>query len=188
MHSKTSVVGKKQRLSALCASCAVKAFPALPEIDWIAPLAEAYLRGYRPRAQTRGALRGCWFVSPAEQRGGGRCGFFVGYLLEEKGWEFLAPRPPECLVFAWVKPIGGAAHRRLVRQQSSLVRGVFEYIRWLTHRPPRFAFFEDELPALARHASMRDWPAAKHEHYSRNFFIETLAWLVRSGLVKKLAL
>lgn len=39
---------------------------------------------------------------------------------------------------------------------------------------------------MARHASMKDWPTAKREHLSRNFFIETLCWLVRSGLVRKL--
>lgn len=33
---------------------------------------------------------------------------------------------------------------------------------------------------------MGDWPAEKREHMARNFFIETLAWLVRSGLVRKL--
>ncbi|MGH9792066.1 MAG: hypothetical protein ACRD5W_12725, partial [Candidatus Acidiferrales bacterium] len=31
------------------------------------------------------------------------------------------------------------------------------------------------------------WPPEKYQHYSRNFFIETLAWLVRSGLVRRLA-
>jgi hypothetical protein len=69
---------------------------------------------------------------------------------------------------------------------GSLVRKTFEYIRWLTHRPPRFVFHENEEAAMARHASMKDWPAAKREHLSRNFFIETLCWLVRSGLVRKL--
>jgi hypothetical protein len=39
---------------------------------------------------------------------------------------------------------------------------------------------------MTRHASMREWPRGKYEHFSRNFFIESLAWLVRSGLVRKL--
>jgi len=39
---------------------------------------------------------------------------------------------------------------------------------------------------MARHVSMQAWPAEKHQHLSQNFFIETLAWLVRSGLVRKL--
>jgi hypothetical protein len=33
---------------------------------------------------------------------------------------------------------------------------------------------------------MTEWPPEKYQHFSGNFFIETLAWLVRSGLVKKL--
>jgi hypothetical protein len=66
------------------------------------------------------------------------------------------------------------------------VRKTFEYIRWLTHRPPRFAFEEEAYAAMTRHTSMRDWPQGKYEHFSRNFFIESLAWLVRSGLVRKL--
>lgn len=114
-------------------------------------------------------------------------GFFVGYLNEAQGqFSFLKPEPPECVVFAWVSPPGSDLHRRLVREPGSLVRKTFEYIRWLTHRPPRFLFHENEEAAMARHASMKDWPAAKREHLSRNFFIETLCWLVRSGLVRKL--
>jgi len=66
------------------------------------------------------------------------------------------------------------------------MRKTFHYIRWLTHRPPRFAFFDREIAAMVRHNSMRDWPPNKYQHFSRNFFIETLAWLVRSGLVGKL--
>lgn len=66
------------------------------------------------------------------------------------------------------------------------MRKTHEYIRWLTHRPPRFAFYPDALPAMVRHVSMREWPRGKYAHFSRNFFIETLAWLVRSGLVRKL--
>jgi hypothetical protein len=40
---------------------------------------------------------------------------------------------------------------------------------------------------MVRHRTMRDWPEGKYRHFSRNFFIETLAWLVRSGLIRKLA-
>jgi len=115
-----------------------------------------------------------------------RRGFFVGYLVATNDFAFLEPQPPECLVFAFVAPVGGALHRRLVRAPESLLRKTFAYIRWLTHRLPRFVFFEDRLPAMIRHLSMRDWPAEKYEHFSRNFFIETCAWLVRSGLVQRL--
>ena len=94
--------------------------------------------------------------------------------------------PPECIVFAFLEPVGSAFHEAMVAREGSLLRKTAEYIGWLTHRPPRFAFFDDREIALVRHFSMQGWPAAKHQHYSRNFFIETLAWLVRSGLVAKL--
>ncbi len=113
-------------------------------------------------------------------------GFFVGYILREGGLPELEPAPPECLAGAFVAPVGGALHSRLVRAPESLFRGTFTYIGWLTHRRPRFVFREEGKLALVRHASMCEWPAAKHGHLSRNFFIETLAWLVRSGLVKRL--
>jgi hypothetical protein len=157
----------------------------VPPIEWIRALAAPYLRGYRPRAERHGSLRGYWFMAPRE-RPGARRGFFVGYLVAPTGFEFLESQPPECLVFAYVTPLGGALHRRLVRAPESLLRTTFAYIRWLTHRHPRFVFFADQLPAMVRHRSMRDWPPEKYEHFSRNFFIETCAWLVRSGLTRKL--
>lgn len=166
---------------------------------WIRPLAEPYLRGYDAVVQRSGSLRGYWFISPVgkrrRKRGGegarsrgavaGR-GFFVGYLVRGDDFSFLAPEPPECLVFAFVAPVGREPHRRLVSQPGGLLRITAEYVRWLTHRPPRFAFFGDTLPALVRHQSMRGWPRGAYGHLSRNFFIETLAWLVRSGLARKL--
>jgi hypothetical protein len=168
-------------------------------LAWIRQLAAPYLKGYRPVAAKNGGLRGYWFIASAkpqrEKRSTGAghppitgpaAGFFVGYLESAGNFSYLSPQPPECLVFAWIQPVGSALHRKLVAQQGSLVRGIFEYIRWLTHRPPRFEFQEAELPALARHQSMRDWPAARRQHLSRNFYIETLAWLVRGGLVRKL--
>ena len=162
-----------------------------PSIAWIRPLAEPYLRGYRAVAERRSSLRGYWFLRPASGRAGaGRSraalGFFVGYLVRAEDYAFLSPELPECLVFAFVRPVGGLLHRRLVRRPKSLLRGTFEYIRWLTHRPPRFAFYEDQLPALVRRLSMRGWPRAKYEHFSGNFFVEALAWLVRSALVRRL--
>ncbi len=162
-------------------------------IAWIRPLAEPYLRGYRAAAaaERRSSLRGYWFLRTASGRAGARrsraaMGFFVGYLVCAEDYAFLSPEPPECLVFAFVRPVGGLLHRRLVRRPKSLLRGAFEYIRWLTHRPPRFAFYENQLPVLVRHLSMRAWPRAQYEHFSRNFFIEALAWLVRSALVRRL--
>jgi len=159
-------------------------------IAWTRALAQPYLRGYRATAAAASGLRGYWFVAPAARQSGPRApqiGFYVGYLTESSAWAFLPSEAPECAVFAFVRPLRSAAHRRLIARKEALVRRTFEYIRWLTHRPPRFQFFADQLPALVRHRSMREWPSEKYEHFSRNFFIETLAWLVRSGLVRKLA-
>ena len=154
-----------------------------PPIAWIRPLAEPYLRGYRARAERGASLRGWWFLS-AKLRG--QAGFFVGYCVSaSRALPELPGAMPHCVVFAFVKP-KTALHRRLVRPPKSLLRWTSEYIRWLTHRPPRFVFSEDRLATLARSQPMGDWPRGKYEHDSRNFFIETLAWLVRSGLVRRL--
>ena len=166
--------------------------------DWIVPLAEPYLRGYVPAAERSAALAGYRFFAPGSavlRRSTGApkrrtaqpsTGFFVGYLLGDKGVSFLRPEPPECLVFWFAEPVGGALHRRLAGGPQSLARRTAEYIRWLTHRPPRFELFENQRILLVRHDSMRLWPQEKIEHLSRNFFIETLAWLVRSALVRRL--
>ena len=174
-------------------------------MEWIRPLAQPYLRGYRARLQRAGSLRGYWFLHPEWSRGihsvgfetgqssydasseaAEAAGFFVGYLIDSQDFEFLGPHPPECLIFAFAGPLGGVSHARLVRQSGSLVRKTFDYIRWLTHRPPRFVFHEGESAAMARHVPIRDWPARRRQHFSRIFFVETLAWLVRSGLVRRL--
>lgn len=173
--------------------------PPADSVAWIRPLAAPYLKGYKPVAAKSGGLQGYWFLASPKvgvRKGstaagkaptsGQAAGFFVGYLTNGEAYSFFSPEPPECLVFAWIGPVGGALHRRLVQQPGSLVRKTFEYIRWLTHRPPRFVFHERQLPAMARHGSMRVWPPEKRRHLSQNFFIETLAWLVRSGLVREL--
>ncbi|MBI3404857.1 MAG: hypothetical protein HY046_05320 [Acidobacteria bacterium] len=189
---------------------AAKRLSSRPTIDWIPELAEPYLRGYTPRRATGSALHGYWFdagqrlserkrgvgapllLVPSSlkanqehiSKGGPVVGFFVGYLLSDRGWKFLTPFAPECMVFAYVLPVGCAAHKKLVTAEDAFVRQTFEYIRWLTHRPPRFQFFEREIPALIRHIPLSAWPARRIEHYSRNFFIEAFAWLVRSALVR----
>jgi hypothetical protein len=66
------------------------------------------------------------------------------------------------------------------------MRRTAEYIRWLTHHPPRFELFTEAHAALVRHIPTLTWPADRTEHYARNFTIETLAWLVRSALVRRL--
>jgi hypothetical protein len=163
--------------------------------EWIRPLATPYLRGYRAAPERTGNTRGYYFLHPgAMQQAKKRntestrwpAGFFVGYLVDVTGFEFLSPQPPECLVYILVGPPGSNLHRTLVSAPGSLLRKTFDYIRLLTHRPPRFVFHESEQVAMVRHQSMTDWPPEKYEHFSRNFFIETLAWLVRSGIVRKL--
>jgi hypothetical protein len=156
------------------------------EISWIRTLATPYLRGYRGSAVRRGPLRGYRFVPPGTAGPRLRAGFFVGYLLDPQDHEFLHPVPPECIVFAFLGPVGSALYRDMVAREGSLLRKTAEYIGWLTHRPPRFAFFAGHETVLVRHFSMKEWPTSKYQHYSRNFYIETLAWMVRSGLVAKL--
>jgi hypothetical protein len=163
---------------------------------WTRSLATPYLRGYRAIAEKRGSLRGFWFLHPdsegspwqavASSVNGAAAGFFVGYLISPERFEYLSPQPPECLAFVFLAPAGGTLHNRLVQENGSLVRKTFDYIRLLTHRPPRFFLHDAELATMTRHQSMREWPVEKYEHLSRNFFIESLAWLVRSGIVRKL--
>lgn len=153
---------------------------------WIRTLAAPYLRGYRAVPETHRGLRGYRFLAPGANASRARRGFFVGYLVDAASHVFLQPQPPECLVFAFIEPVGSAAYRRLVSAEGSLLHRTAEYIGWLTHRPPRFALFENRDTVLIRHFSMREWAPEKYQHYAGNFFIETLAWLVRSGLVRKL--
>jgi hypothetical protein len=166
---------------------------ATPDCAWIRTLATPYLRGYRAVAESRGSLCGYRFLAEAKIGSRSSRGFFVGYILESskikvsaRNYAFLKPAPPECLVFAFLEPVDSPTYRQLVSAEGSLLRRTTEYIGWLTHRPPRFALFTDQHAVLVRHFSMKNWPKAKHQHFSRNFFIETLAWLVRSGLVAKL--
>ena len=172
--------------------------------NWIPTLAEPYLRGYAPQLESANSLVGYRFraldsASPAlsssppsgtkarlAASAGGSAGFFIGYLLDARGLAFLKCAPPEFLAFCFVEPAGGRLHRRLVSEPDSLVRRTAEYIRWLTHHPPRFELYAEEHAALVRHIPTREWPASRIDHYARNFAIETLAWLVRSALVRRL--
>jgi hypothetical protein len=162
------------------------AAPNFPSTPWIRTLAAPYLQGYRAVLETRGGLRGYRFLAPGASGTRARRGFFVGHLIDPADHQFLRPQPPECIVFAFIEPVSSASYRHLVTEEGSLLRRTAEYIGWLTHRPPRFALFESRDAVLIRHFSMQGWPPEKHQHYSGNFFIETLAWLVRSGLVRKL--
>jgi hypothetical protein len=166
---------------------------------WIPSLAEPYLRGYASTFESGNSLLGWRFLaqrsaaSPTSRKKArlpasetGAAGFFIGYLLDHRGLPFLKSTPPEFLVFCFVEPLGGRLHRRLVSEPDSLMHRTAEYIRWLTHHPPRFELFTEEKAALIRHVPTQQWPASRTEHYARNFAIETLAWLVRSALVRRL--
>jgi hypothetical protein len=166
--------------------------------DWIPSLAEPYLRGYTPQFERGNSLLGYrFFAQPSPSSSQARktnrsasesssAGFFIGYLRDAHGMRFLKPAPPEFLVFCFIEPLGGRLHRRLVSEPDSLMRRTAEYIRWLTHHTPRFQLFADAGAALVRHIPMQEWPGDRTEHYARNFTIETLAWLVRSALVRRL--
>jgi hypothetical protein len=156
-------------------------------VEWIREVARPYLKGLAPSLERGSALRGYRFACPAGRGGKERLGVFAGFLLKSDGYEYLKPEPPECLVFAYVDPAGGPLHERLVREPESLFRKTHGFIAWLTHRPPRFQFSETGAAALVRHLPLENWPEGRHGHYARNFYIETLAWLVRSGLVQRLA-
>lgn len=167
--------------------------------DWIPSLAEPYLRGYAPQLESGKSLLGYRFLAqpslpsslsakkarPAASEAAS-AGFFIGYLLDSHGLSFLRGTPPEFLVFCFIEPVGGRPHRRLVSEADSLLPRTAEYIRWLTHHPPRFELFTDQHAVLVRHIPISEWPRARTEHYARNFTIETLAWLVRSALVRRL--
>jgi hypothetical protein len=153
-------------------------------IEWIRTLATPYLRGYRAKVERANGLRGYTFRCKAPD-GKSELSFFVGYLIEPAKFTYLKSSPPECLIFASVEPVGGALHRKQVLDAEGTLRWTSGYIRWLTHRPPRFEFFENQRAALLRHFSMREWPPEKYAHFAGNFFTETLAWLVRSGIVRR---
>ncbi len=150
---------------------------------WLVELARPYLRGYEVYPHTSGGLWGYFFERPAGRIG---LGFFAGFLLSPHHHAYLSVGTPACLVFAFVRPVRWPIHRGLVEAEESLFRRTASYISWLTARKPRWQFLEDKLPALSRAGSMNEWPRRRREHYARNFFTESLALLVRSGLVQEL--
>jgi hypothetical protein len=85
-------------------------------------------------------------------------------------------------VCAFVRPATSALHRKLVRGKQSLMRETYQRIVKYTARRPRWEFFERGEVVLVRHAPLAAFPPEDQEKYARNFFIETLSLLVRSGL------
>ncbi|MGH9803625.1 MAG: hypothetical protein ACRD4D_00510, partial [Candidatus Acidiferrales bacterium] len=160
--------------------------PPVP-CPWLPELAEGYLRRFeKVRPLRAGGLWGYRLESHAAR---GRYGFFVGFFLPT-GRKAGAPLPadaPQCAVFAYVGPPGSALHRRLVRAAGGPVRRAYELLTKYTNRRPRFEFHQKDWRALVRRVPLAAFPAGEEEKYARNFFMETLALLLRCGLPEKFA-
>jgi len=150
------------------------------ECPWLRELAAGYLRGFKSFPEQTKERWGFCFVS---KRAGQQAGIFVGFLTAApRGKEAAALNPPECVVGAFVRPARSALHKKLVDTKESLFRLSYQRVAKYTARAPRWELRERAELALARHAPLAAFPADDAEKYARNFFIESLALLVRSGL------
>ena len=140
------------------------------ECPWLHELAAGYLRGFKSFPEQTEERWGYRFV---RKRARQQAGIFVG---------FLAPQAPECAVGALVRPARSALHKKLVGAKNSLFRVTHQRIAKYTARAPRWGLHERAELALLRRAPLAAFPADDVEKYARNFFIESLALLVRSGL------
>lgn len=161
--------------------------PPIP-CPWLPELAEGYLRAFSKVSPLRRAgLRGYSLESRQALRG---VGFFVGFLTDKPsrptGLASASLQPPECVVLAYVRPAGGRLHRRLVCRPTGLFRRSFELLTKYTARPPRFQFQKSSWASLTRHVPLSTFPSGEREKYARNFFEESLALIVRSGLPREL--
>lgn len=139
-----------------------------------------YLRGFTSFPEQRKDRWGFAFLRKLKKHKAGIfAGFFTGVNSRRKG---LALEPPECAVFAFVRPATSALHRKLVRGKQGLFRQSYQRIAKYTPRRPRWEFFERGEVVLARHVPLAAFPSDDQEKYARNFFIETLSLMVRSGL------
>jgi len=159
--------------------------PPPPRAPWLRELAAGYLTEFpRVSAERRGGLRGFRFT---RRVGRSRAGFFVGFLTRRSRDLPFALGPPECAVFAFVEPLRGSLHARLVRSADALFPVSYGFITKYTARQPRFELHEERSAALIRHVPLRAFPPGAREKHARNFFMETLAILQRSALVERLA-
>jgi len=151
--------------------------PGAPlRLPWLSELAAGYLTAFpKLAAERRRGRRGFLFTTG---RGRERAGVFVG---------FLTGPSPDCAVFAFVEPARGRLHERLVRRSGSLFRETYDLVTKYTARPPRFELREEQGAALVRRAPVASFPAGERDKHARNFFMETLALLQRTGLPEKLA-
>lgn len=146
-------------------------FPCL----WLRELAAGYLLG--PWKVSLRQRSGLWGYVFARRWGRSQVGFFVGF----------ATRPPECVVFAFVPPAAGRLYRHWVRREGSSFRLAYDLLTKYTARRPRFEFHDGQARAVLRRVPLAEFPARQREKYARNFFTESLALLVRSGLPAALA-
>ncbi|HXE74491.1 MAG TPA: hypothetical protein VNN18_02495 [Candidatus Xenobia bacterium] len=142
-------------------------------------LAAGYLRGFRSYPDNEKGRWGFAFVPKRSKQ----VGMFAGFLSassSRRGGPVL--EPPECAVYVFVRPATSALHRKLVGGKQNLLRATYQRIVKYTARKPRWEFFERSEVVLARHVPLAAFPPDEQEKYARNFFIETLSLLVRSGL------
>jgi hypothetical protein len=164
-------------------------------------LAAGYLRGFESfPEQTEERWGYCFVLKGARQQAptsSGQAGIFVGFLTpapRKRGKDEGASYDlPECVVAGFVRPFGpsrgaqgkparSALHRKLVGTKASLFRITHQRVAKYTPRAPRWELRERAELALMRRAPLAAFPAQDVEKYARNFFIESLALLVRSGL------
>ncbi|MGH9788053.1 MAG: hypothetical protein ACRD4U_05060 [Candidatus Acidiferrales bacterium] len=155
--------------------------------DWLRELAAGYLRGFKSFPEKTEERWGYCFVRQRAREqappSAGQAGIFVGFLTAAaRGREAAVLEPPGCVVGAFVRPTRSALHRKLVAAKSSLFRVSHQRVAKYTPRAPRWELWERAELALLRRAPLAAFPAEDVEKYARNFFIESLALLVRSGL------
>jgi len=146
-------------------------------------LAAGYLRPFE--TVKREQRRGFWGYAFARGSGRGQVGFLVGFLVGAPKLAAKVPvalHLPECAIGAFARPAGSRLHQRLVRRPGSAFRRGFERLSKYSARRPRFEFYENDWRAILRHVPLGAFPPGEEEKYARNFFIESLALLVRSGL------
>ncbi len=141
-------------------------------------LAAGYLRGLTSHPD-KGKDRWGYAFAPSR---GKQTGIFAGFLTDSARRGGPTIEPPECAVYAFVRPATSSLHRQLVRGKKSLLRETYQRIVKYTARRPRWEFYERGEVVLARHVPLAAFPTDDQEKYARNFFIETLSLLVRSGL------
>lgn len=149
-------------------------------VSWLRPLAETYLGPFSVCRRTSGGLDGYFFKRQASRV---ELGIFIGFLTRNSALaRQVKAEPPGCVVYASVAPARSTAHARLVSEAGSLFRQTYDLLNRYTATRPRFGFYEEAGAAIVRHAPLASFPARLRKRYARNFFVESLALLVRTCL------